>query len=277
MTGAPAARRVVDRQTRAIVATALVVAVASGAIWFVLTAAAMGNVAANDVLDSDNLLTVLKLTQFGSVAAVRLALAVVVGVGLGLDRIDIARRLLPIAALAFAATIAWTGHSGSGFGAAGNVQLTADVCHLIAASAWLGSLVPLALLLSRAGCADRGLAIAAAATQRFSSFGIASVAVLIASGAVNAFILVGSWSLLTTTEYGRVLMGKLALFALMLVIAAVNRTVLTPQLASPSPEVRLWAQHQLTRHCVYETGLGVAIIAMVGWLGTLHPAAHFMQ
>jgi putative copper resistance protein D len=279
MNGASAARVVVDRQTRWIAALALVVALASGTIWFVLTAAAMGNVAAKDVLDPDNLLTVLKLTQFGSVAAARLALAVLVGVGLGLDRTVLGRWLLLIAALAFAASIAWTGHSGSGFGVTGNVQLIADVFHLIAASAWLGSLVPLALLLSGAGHADARVApaIVAAVTRRFSTLGVASVAVLMASGAVNAFVLVGAWSLLTATEYGRVLLMKLVLFVLMLTIAAVNRAVLTPQLASPSPEGQRRAQHRLARHCVFEIGLGVLIISIAGWLGTLHPAAHFMQ
>src|SRR5206468_1460876 len=146
---------------------------ASDAMWFVLTAAAMGNVAAKDVLDPDNLLMVLKLTQFGSVAAARFALAVLVGVGIGLDRTGLGRWLLLIAAIALAASIAWTGHSGSGFGVTGNVQLIADVSHLIAASAWLGSLLPLALLLSRVGHTDAGLApaIAAAITQRFSTLG----------------------------------------------------------------------------------------------------------
>ncbi len=164
----------------------------------------------------------------------------------------------------FAASIAWTGHSGSGFGAGGDVQLAADALHLIAASAWIGGLVPLALLLSFAGKqSDPWMAIATTVTQRFSILGIVSVATLIASGTANAWFLVGSVKALTTTEYGRVLMVKLALFAVMIVIAAVNRSVLTPRLAA-SAGARLEALHKLVRHCVYEIVLGFSVISVAG-------------
>jgi hypothetical protein len=52
------------------------------------------------------------------------------------------------------------------------------------------------------------------------------------TGIVNAWILVGSFKALTATEYGHLLMGKTALFAAMLMIAAVNRLRLTPRLCS---------------------------------------------
>ncbi len=114
-------------------------------------------------------------------------------------------------------------------------------------------------------------------TERFSILGIVSVATLIVSGAVNAWFLVGSVKALTGTEYGRVLMFKLVLFLAMVAIAAINRNVLTPRLAAPSADGGTTALRTLVRHCVYEITLGFAVISVAGWLGTLHPAAHFMN
>jgi copper resistance protein D len=274
----PAAMVLVDRQTRWVAGAALAVSFASGLLWFAVTAAEMGGLPFGDAIKPDVLQMVLVGTQFGSVAAVRLALAIATALLLGLDRHKRLRSLALLAALALAASIAWTGHSGSGYGASGNVQLTADALHLLAASAWIGGLVPLALLLSFAHSrSDAWLHIAATVTKRFSVLGIVSVATLIASGATNAWFLVGSVKALTTTEYGRVLMLKLALFLVMLAIAAINRNVLTPRLVATSADGRLTALHALTRHCVYEIILGFAVISVVAWLGTLHPAAHFMN
>ena len=274
----PAATALVNRQTRWIAGVALIVSVASGVVWFVVTAAEMGGLPFAEAIKPDVLQMILVATQFGSVAAVRLALAIATAVLLALDRIKRIRWLTLVAVLAFAVSIAWTGHSGSGYGASGNIQLSADALHLLAASAWIGGLVPLALLLSFAySRSDSWLAIAAAVTRRFSTLGIVSVATLIASGATNAWFLVGSVKALTTTEYGRVLMLKLALFLLMLAIAAINRNVLTPQLAATSADGRLVALRKLIRHCGYEIILGFGIISVAAWLGTLHPASHFMN
>ncbi len=274
----PAAAAVVDRQTRWIAGSAFVVSFASGLVWFAVTAAEMGGLPFGGPIKVDVLQMILVATQFGSVAMVRFALAIVTAILLSIDRNKRLRWLALVAALALAASIAWTGHSGSGFGASGNIQLAADGVHLLAASAWIGGLVPLALLLSAArNRSDPWLKIATTVTQRFSTLGIVSVAMLIASGATNAWFLVGSVKALTTTEYGIVLMFKLALFLLMVAIAAINRNVLTPQLAVTLAEDRMAALQKLTRHCVYEIVLGFAVISVAAWLGTLHPAAHFMN
>ncbi len=273
----PAATALVDRQTRWLAGDALATSLVSGIFWFALTAAEMGNLPLSDAIKFDVLQMIAVGTQFGSVASIRFALAIASAVLLALDRAKRVRWLSVAAAVALAASIAWTGHSGSGFGASGNVQLTADALHLIAASAWIGGLLPLALLLSFArNRSDPWLAIARAVTRRFSILGIISVATLIASGATNAWFLVGSLKALIGTEYGRVLMLKLALFLALLVIAAVNRNVLTPQLVSDSANAQP-ALRKLVRHCVYEIVLGFGIISVAAWLGTLHPAAHFMN
>ena len=98
---------------------------------------------------------------------------------------------------------------------------------------------------------------------------------LAATGIVNAWILVGSFHALLVTEYGRLLMLKIIVFVVMLMLAAVNRFALTPRLAaSTGHEPRLEVLRRLTRNSTIEIALGFVIFAMVGMLGTLHPAIH---
>jgi len=240
----------------------------------------MGGLAVRDALNSDVLTTVAEATQFGQIAVSRLALALALGAALAFDSIKLMRWITLALALGLAASIAWTGHGGSGVGIDGDFRVAADALHLMAAAAWIGGLVPLALLLAAAmhDAAPASIAIARRATQRFSLLGIASVGTLIVTGLSNAWFLVGSFNALLVTEYGRVLLAKLALFGLMLAFAAINRIVLTPRLVTPvngqNPPA---AMRTLVTHCVVEFVLGLIILSVVGWLGTLHPASHFMN
>jgi copper resistance protein D len=75
-------------------------------------------------------------------------------------------------------------------------------------------------------------------TRRFSTLGIVSVGVLVATGIINSWVLVGSVPALVGTDYGRLLLVKVALFFVMMAIAGVNRLRLTPRLVqAPSAAV----------------------------------------
>jgi putative copper resistance protein D len=111
------------------------------------------------------------------------------------------------------------------------------------------------------------------AAQRFSAMGIICVGILVLSGIVNAWILVGSFRGLFVTEYGLLLILKLVIFAFMLALAAVNRVWLTPRLALSSGNTGA-AFRQLKRNSTIEIVLVLAIFAIVGLLGVLHPAIH---
>ncbi|MGH6739515.1 MAG: CopD family protein, partial [Bradyrhizobium sp.] len=226
-----------------------------------------------EAITSGALSTVIDETQFGLASEVRLMLAIALAVGLVFDRIAFLRRLALAAAVCLVASIAWTGHAGSTPFKLGYLHLASDALHLAAASAWVGGLVPLALLLAAArrqqSCTSMDLEV----VRRFSTLGIASVATLILSGGINAWILVGSFGGLIDTGYGQLLILKLAAFATMLAFAAFNRLSLTPRLASPSKD----ALRGLSRNTWIEIILGFSIFAMVGVLGTLHPAAHLVK
>ena len=95
--------------------------------------------------------------------------------------------------------------------------------HAIGLALWTGALAPLAAAMRDE---DRGLA----ALRRFSRSAPAVVAVIIVSGTVLAVVQLGSVSALWTTDYGRVLLGKLGVVVALFAIAVWNRAVLTPRI-----------------------------------------------
>lgn len=273
-----AVAKLLRKQTLGVAWIGLVIAALSGVAWFLLQAVSMSGLPLSEAMTTRVLSTVLNRTQFGLVSEIRIVLALAVAACLASYRFALAEWLAPAVALGLAAAIAWTGHAGSTPGDTGLLHLAADALHLLGASAWIGGLVSLVLVLTavrhRQSVASASLAWDA--TRRFSTLGIVSVAILAATGIVNAWILVGSFHALVTTGYGRLLMLKLVVFATMLVFAFVNRFLLTPQLAVSSGEPRLEALRQLTRYSSIEIALALAIFAIVGVLGTLHPAIHLL-
>jgi putative copper resistance protein D len=268
-------RLVVDGRIRQVAWIALVLSVVSGAVWLLLQTSSMSGQTCGEAVLSGALLTVLNETQVGLVAEIRLALALLLAICLACDSRPLPRWLAMGVALCLVAAIAWTGHAASTPHKLGYLHLTADALHLYAAAAWTGGLVSLVLLLTavnrdRAGTAS----IELDAVRRFSALGMVSVATLIVSGVVNAWILVGSFRGLFLTDYGWILMAKLAAFAVMIAFATVNRFWLTPELAKPA---RANARRSLTRNAMAEIALVLLVFAIVGVLGTLHPAAHLVK
>jgi len=255
---------------------ALVIMLLSGVIWLLLQAVSMSGLPPDEALTSQVLSTVLNQTQFGVVTEIRGVLAVILAACLAFDRFPLAQWLALAAAFGLTAAIAWTGHAASTLGEKGNLHLAADALHLVAAASWVGGLVPLVLMLAafRRDDVAASASLAESAARRFSTLGVVSVGTLVATGIVNAWILVGSFHALLAAEYGQILILKLAVFAVMLAFAAVNRFSLTPQLAVASGK-QCQAVRQLTRNSIAEIVLGFSIFAIIGMLGTLHPAIHF--
>ncbi len=242
------------------------------------TASMTGEPAA--AFQSDSLWEVMSGTQFGLVVAARLGLATAAILHLLLMRPS--RRLWGMLAGLGAgalASFAWTGHGAADDGVAGGVHLGADIIHLLAAGVWLGALAVLAALLLRAARQppDRwALRTLHRGLEGFSGMGTAVVALLLLTGLVNSWFLIGPdhLSALATSAYGLLLVAKVVLFAGMLGLAAINRFRLTPglgaALAGASPEPALVA---LRRSILLETAAAIAVLALVGLLGTLAPPA----
>jgi putative copper resistance protein D len=146
-------------------------------------------------------------------------------------------------------------------------MLTADVCHLLAASLWPAGLLPFALLLRRTLKAG-ALPAAYVVARRFSAMSLITVVVLAGSGAVNAYFLVGSFHALVATDYGRLLILKLALFAAAATLGAWNLLVHEPKI-----ETVPGAPASMARKVWIEAALGTLIVLVVAILGTLPPGS----
>jgi putative copper resistance protein D len=256
-------------------------ALISGAAWLVLTAAAMGDQPAAQIFGDGVLWTVLSQTTFGRAWLVRLVLACALAATLPTllssrdHKSPWLEIIVALLAAAFAGALAWSGHAAGGLGDEAFIHPAADVLHLIAAAAWVGALLPLTVLFAAAGADDASLAMARTATTRFSILGIVSVGTLLVTGIVNTFYLVGSAPALLHTDYGRLLLIKIALFLLMVAIAAVNRFRLTAQLLQQGSIIASRdALRQLRRNAAIEALAGAIVIAIVAALGTMPPAIH---
>ena len=268
------------RRLAAISWIGLAAAILSGTAWLVLQAAQMADVPLGAALSEGAAWTVLSETDFGQAWTLRLIIALLLAASLpwlAVANPVLSRQRAAVSGLLAAAlvgTLAWGGHAVAGTGVQGGVHLVADVLHLIAAGAWLGALIPLALLL-RAAAADlqqANLAVARAAVLRFSALGVVSVGTLVASGLINTWVLAGSVPALIGTDYGRLLLAKIALFLIMLLFAAANRLWLSPRLeVSPDIGRARGLLGQLGRNTIAEVAVAILVIAIVSVLGTMAP------
>jgi putative copper resistance protein D len=261
----------------------LIVAILSGAAWLVVNMQMMSGAALADVVAKDLLWTVLSQTTFGHDWLVRVVLTCLLAgafvvfwstwqqPSVWLDAVTV------MLAASFAGSLAWAGHAAGGLRSEGFIHPTADVLHLVAAAAWIGGLIPLALLLAAAQNDTASLATTRQATLRFSTLGIVSVGTLLITGSINTWYLAGSVSALTGTDYGQLLVVKIALFLAMAAIAMVNRLRLTPRLAPQAIGVGgCGTLRQLRRNSLIEFLAGTIIIIIVAILGTMPPGLHQM-
>jgi putative copper resistance protein D len=276
--GAANGARAFRSRLAAIAWTSLALCVVSGAAWLLLTAQAMSQQPLPQVWSQGVIWTVLLQTHFGNDWLVRLVIAGLLAGTLVrlLQPRRSARPWLATAAVVLAAaligSLAWAGHAIGASGIEGILHPAADVLHLVAAAAWVGTLPLLALLLATAEREAASAAMAKVATLRFSTLGIVSVGTLLATGIVNSWYLVGGMTALVGTTYGRLLIVKVALFFGMVAIAAANRFRFTPRLAGDHTTTT--ALGKLRRNAVIETLGGAVILVIVAMLGTMPPAGH---
>ncbi|MFC0220582.1 CopD family protein [Pseudochelatococcus lubricantis] len=247
----------IARLVRITIAVKIVAALA----WLPLQAAEMGTGRVDASRSFADLVAIVAFdTSFGRALALRTALAVAaafVAGGLGSRRRVAAGTLIAGLALCLQAHL---GHAAATEG----LLLPASVAlHVVAAGAWLGGLLPLALTL--AAWPD----VAAHTARRFSWLGLAAVILLTGTAAVQSVELVGHVGGWFGTAYGIVAQWKIAGLALLLAFAALNRFVLTPSVAGAGTGPR-----PLIISVATETFVGLAVVALGVWLATLPPGAH---
>jgi putative copper resistance protein D len=263
-----------------LVAWSVVVTLASGFLWLWVVTASMSGTPLGAALSTKLIGTVLTATGFGRLWQFRFAIAIVLAGFLLFCRFsgrpsDWRGYVGGLLSGVILGSLALAGHGADDTGAAGIWHLGADILHLLAAGGWLGALIPLIFVLWRARSA-KWLPIAQQATLRFSTLGVVTVTTLVATGLVNTWYLVGNVPALVGTPYGRLLLVKLALFAAMLSLAAINRFRLTPRLiATPSDQAGVPDPlRELYRSAACETGLALLLLLVVGALVHLKPGLH---
>jgi len=168
-------------------------------------------------------------------------------------------------------SLAWAGHGQED----SPWHLFADILHLLAAGFWPAGLLPFALLLKELhqSSSPTKWASMTALVRAFSALSLGCVAMLAATGMVNAWFLVGSVSNLLHQPYGQWLVLKIILFVAAVAIGAMNLLRLKPRLAAESSQSKSADALvvQLQRNVLLEIFLGTAIVLVVAILGILPP------
>ena len=239
------------------------VALLIGAAWLLLQGAIIaGTTSIGASLVA--LVTVLHTMQFGHVVLVRFGLLLIAFPLFGARSWRLAAALVLVgAALALQGGV---GHAGAAGGSAGASLLLSEALHLLAAGAWLGGLVPLFLLVDalppRAG---------AICCHNFTPVGMSAVLLIAGTALVQASQLIGGLGGLFGTLYGRTALLKVGVFAALLLLAAVNRLVLTDRLRDSGDAVGL---RLLRLSLAVEAVLGMMVILLAAFLASDVPGTH---
>jgi putative copper resistance protein D len=172
------------------------------------------------------------------------------------------------------ASLAWSGHGAMDEGSRRYWHFITDILHLLASGAWFGALVALALMAKINDLqTEERIRLLTRAVSRFEWVGAMIVAVITVTGVVNYLFIVGpTLDDILLSTYGILLSIKIALFAGMLVLAALNRFHLGPFLQRSLREGQYRvAANTLRRSVVVELAAAVLIVGLVAWLGTLSP------
>jgi copper transport protein len=160
-------------------------------------------------------------TRFGKVWVLRLVLLVVMAFLIRAivrtGRGEIPRGLVVVTSVvgvALAATPGLSGHASTGRWA--GLALLADILHVLAMAVWLGGLVAL-------GLARRDDVAYPRVAHRFSGVALGAVVVIVISGVFQAIRQLEPFSALWSSDYGTILLLKLAAFVVVIGIAAWSR------------------------------------------------------
>jgi len=257
-------RRALSPPCRRLVVAASLIALATACLWLSLEAAAM----ADDwsaAVDPGAIATVLIDTAFGHAWMLHLALAAALAGAAVLAPRDSWTGISVLSALMLA-SLGLVGHAAMQTGALGILHRLNHAAHLIAAGAWIGGLVPFVLCLD--ACARGGLRRnAVAAMMRFSFWGHFVVAAIVATGIVNIAMTSGRAPLPPTTPYRALLDVKIALVAIMIGLAVVNRYALVPRLRKSADALAAMRAISLVN-----VALGTTVVALVSVFALLDPA-----
>ena len=95
--------------------------------------------------------------------------------------------------------------------------------------------------------------------NRFSQTSLIAVLLLVVTGSVDAWLMIGSWQNLLTTNHGRLFLGKMLVVGVMIGMGAFCRLHLMPRIHDVPLMVRT-----LERTIWAESGLALVVVLIVG-------------
>jgi copper transport protein len=150
--------------------------------------------------------------------------------------------------------------------------------HVLCMSAWLGGLAMLLIALAIVAHLMPGpdrTPLMAVLVGRFSWIARIAVGLLLLTGVIQSLALVGSFRALVDTEYGLLVLAKIALFALLIGLGAYNQRWALPRLrslaASGAQPGR--AAALLRQSVALEVGFALVVIAVTSVLVATQPAS----
>lgn len=238
-----------DRSRRLLLPAAVAVLVGSAAA--VLASAA--DLAGGSLVDGlSGIGDVVASGRTGTVAGLRVVVALVLLVAVAGRTLLV--RVPWLAMVAVAATVvlpSFGGHAATASPAA--VAVLADAGHVVAAAVWVGGLAVLVL----SWVADRDRLV------RYSAMAFVAAPILVATGAVSAWLQLRGTSALVDTDYGRMVLAKVVGAGVMLGLGLVHRRRLTGPVGAAAFRPTLVAQSMI----------GVAVLAVTAVLVTTPPPA----
>ena len=188
-------------------------------------------------------------------------------------------RLLTILAVPLIASRSFTSHAIA-VRSDTALAVTADAVHLVATALWAGGLLAvLTALRANRRQQDFDLWWTAQLVQRFSRLALVCVVVLCCAGLYLSWVHVGSFATLKNTDSGNVLIVKLALFAIMLGLGALNAFSTRPALqrATLEDKQRQAKLNTAIKRIAWESMFGLAIFVTTGFLTVLPPGVHALH
>lgn len=249
------------RSMQILFAAAATLALISAIVWFSLIAGQMSGSWQGSV-DPAILELAASGTRFGQIFLGRF-----IGLGVLWVMCILGQRGLVIPALAglLLASLAPISHAAAaGAGDLGAIDAIGDATHLLTGGFWVGGLLVLAMLVPLHRSHPAGLL---GPLRLFSIWGSYAVALLVATGLINAVSILPLSAMALRNAYFDVLLVKVGLASTMIALAALNRWRFAPALRNGGDR----AARHLASSIGAEIALGVTVVGIAGYLGLMPP------
>lgn len=253
----------IQRRLVALKQLAIVLALLTTVLSIFLQAAVVGDGWADSL--NFTVLTALVQTGFGQIWFVQCAACAALILRNSTPALDNSR-IIAVTAASILAFQSLVGHSVAQTGMNGLVLQISYLIHVLAACAWVGAIIPLALTLKRLKTQpldqDSELAL-----TRFSGSGFVAVTLILITGIVNTMLVLGHLPLDWSQPYERLLLIKILFFFTMVSIAALNRYIFVPRAKASYG----FPAKTLIIGLASEFAIGIVTVLSANFLGQVDP------